>query len=158
MTQAGDLFEQQPRPSQGRSTESLVREIADREEIRDLIATYAHRVTHNANAADLFTDDGAYIHRRTPDAEPWITRGRTALEELYSQSAGSPGSATPMIHNILISVDGDEARAICSIELHIWGAETVRASGFYRDSFRREEGRWRFFERDNSFFHWGPVD
>lgn len=155
MTEIHDVFEDQPRPISGKSLEQQVRELADREEIRDLIATYAHRVTHNVSVADLFTDDGAYIHRRTLDAEPDVTRGRAALEALYAPRPNARGQATPMIHNSLLSIDGDEARGICSIELRIWGSNQIMASGFYRDSFRRENGRWRFVERDNSFFHWG---
>ncbi len=154
---SGDVFEQQPRPIYGRPLEQQVRELADREEIRDLIATYAHRVAHNLSVADLFADDGAYIHRRTLDAEPEVTRGRAALEALYAPRPNAVGLATPMIHNTLISIDGDGARGVCSIELRIWGSSQIIACGFYRDSFRRENGRWRFFERDNSFFHWGAL-
>jgi len=156
MPKPGDIFEDQPKRSYGRPLELLVRELADREEIRDLIATYAHRVAHNLSPADLFADDGAYIHRRTLDAEPEVTRGRAALEALYAPRPNSVGSATPMIHNSLVSIDGDEARGVCSIELRIWGSNQIIASGFYRDRFRRENGYWRFVERDNSFFQWGP--
>lgn len=65
----------------------------------------------------------------------------------------------PMIHNHLIEIDGDEARAICSIELRVGaqGGESIIASGYYRDQLRREQGIWKFVERDVTFFHWVPI-
>ena len=38
----------------GKSPEAKVRELTDREELRELTATYAHRVAHGASIADLF--------------------------------------------------------------------------------------------------------
>lgn len=142
----------------GRSIEEQVREIADREQIRDLTATYAQRVAHGLANADLFTDDGAYIQRRSPDEEPSVVRGRAALDAHYIARPGSAGTATPMIHNHLIAIDGDEARAICSIELRIVGAAgRIFASGYYRDRLRRENGQWKFVERAVTFFRWEDV-
>lgn len=138
-----------------RSLELTVRELVDREQIRDLTATYAHRVAHGLGNADLFTDDGAYIHRRSPDEPPHETRGRAALDEHYTPRPDSVGVATPMIHNHLIHVIGDTARAICSIELRISGGDGIFASGYYEDRLRRERGRWKFVERKVTFFRWG---
>ena len=64
-----------------------------------------------------------------------------------------------MIHNLLINLNGDEADGVCSVELRLWhGGESSLASGYYRDSFRREDGRWKFVVRDVVFFHWGAPD
>lgn len=151
------LFGRLPDPTSAYPAERQVQELADREEIRDLIATYAHRVAHGQANADLFTDDGAYIHRR-PGGEPEVVRGREALDAHYVERPGAAGVATPMIHNSLLSIDGNEARGICSIELRIWGSTQIMASGYYEDRLRRENGRWKFVERDCTFFHWGPQD
>jgi hypothetical protein len=149
------LFSRRVDAFDGKSTEAIVRELADREQIRDLTAIYAHRVAHGLANADLFTDDGAYIHRRSSDEPPHEVRGREALDAHYVARPGSAGAATPMIHNHLIEVAGDEARAICSIELRIAGGEGIFASGYYRDRLRRENGQWKFVERDVAFFRWG---
>lgn len=148
------------RPASGvRNPEQLLRELADREQIRDLVTLYAHRVTHGLSSADLFTDDGAYIHRRTPDGEPEVTRGRKELDAHYVERPGAAGVATPMIHNLLINLNGDEADSICSIELRLWQAgKSSLATGYYRDRFRREDGRWKFVVRDVVFFHWGAPE
>jgi hypothetical protein len=151
------LFARPPVPSKSRTHEQNIRELIDREEIRDLIATYAHRVAHGLSNADLFTDDGAYIQRRSPDETPEVTRGRAALDAHYAARPGAAGIATPMIHNSLLSVHGDEASGVCSIELRIRGeGGGIMASGYYQDRFRREDGRWRFVERAVTFFTWGP--
>ena len=149
------LFSDFPQTWSDKSTEQTITDLAAREEIRDLIATYAHRVTHGRSVADLFTDDGAYIHRRSRDAEPEVKRGRAELDAHYIDRPDNVGNVTPMIHNLLLSVNGDEARGICSIELRIWAGDGVMASGYYEDRFRREDGRWKFVEREVNFFHWG---
>ena len=142
----------------GKAFEEQVRELADREEIRDLIATYAHRMAHGQAAADLFTDDGAYINRGTPDLPPREIRGRAALDEYYCDRTGWAQRPLPMIHNHLISIQGDEATGICSVEIRLAADGTsIVASGYYKDRFRREGGRWKFVERDAGFFHWVPL-
>ena len=142
----------------GKTLEEKVQQLADREEIRDLIATYAHRMAHGVAVAELFTDDGAYINRGTPDLPPKEVRGRAALDEYYGDRTNLAEHPLPMIHNHLISVRGDEASGICSIELRL-AARGISfiASGYYQDRFRREDGRWKFVERDVAFFHWVPL-
>ena len=136
-----------------------LRDLADRQEILALVATYAHRVTHGMSNADLFTYDGAYIHRRSLDAEPEVSRGRAELDAHFVVRPNARGAATPMIHNSLISLDGDEASHVCSIELRLWqGEASALASGFYVDRLRREDGHWKFVTREVSFFHWGASD
>ena len=107
--------------------------------------------------ADLFTDDGVYINRRSPNGPVSEARGRKALEARFGQMSG-PGNAMPMIHNYLISIHGDEATGICSNELRITeDGKSMIASGYYQDKLRRENGRWKFVVRDVTFFHWVPI-
>lgn len=151
------IFADRPKVPIGRGFERTVQELADREQIRDLTATYAHRVAHGLANADLFTDDGAYIHRRSPDEEPHEVRGRAALDAHYIARPESRGVATPMIHNHIVEIDGDQARAICSIELRIASGAGIFASGYYEDQLRREDGLWKFVERRVTFFRWDEA-
>jgi SnoaL-like domain len=148
----------QPTAFSRKSPAERAQEVADREEIRDLIATYAHRVAHGLSNADLFVDDGAYIQRNALDG-PIVQerRGRAELDDCYIERLDSIGNATPMIHNILLAVDGNTAIGTCSIELRIRSGKLF-GSGFYEDSFRHEDGRWKFVERHSNFFYWGPAD
>jgi SnoaL-like protein len=143
---------------EGKSLEAKIQELADREEIHELVATYAHRMAHGPAAADLFTDDGAYINRGTAEVPPKEVRGRTALDEHFSDRTSWAERPLPMIHNHLISINGDEADGICSVEIRLAAKGTsIIASGYYKDRYRREHGRWKFTERDCSFFHWVPL-
>lgn len=142
----------------GKSLEAQIRELADREEIRDLVATYAHRMAHGPAAADLFADDGAYINRGTADLPAKEVRGRAALEKHFCDRTDWAERPLPMIHNHLISVQGDEATGICSVEIRLaTNGVSIVASGYYIDRYRREDGCWKFMERDASFFHWAPL-
>ena len=138
---------------QGMSLEQRIQILTDREEIRDLIATYAHRAAHRQSMADLFTDDGAFINRPDPNTPVMEVRGRAALDKFFNGLGGQPQQPLPMIHNFLISVKGDEARGLSSIEVRILNnGKVVDGSGYYQDRFRREDGHWKFVERDCTFF------
>lgn len=111
-------------------------------------------MAHGLSNADLFTDDSAYIHSREAGAEAHELRGREALDAHYTKRPDQVGMATPMIHNHVIKVAGDHARAVCSIELRIAAGDGVFASGYYEDKLRREHGQWKFVERRVTFFRW----
>lgn len=148
------LYQRRLNSFEEKTTEQKVQELSDREEIRDLIAIYAHRMARGVSVADLFADDGAYVNRGTADQPPKEIRGRVALDEYYGGREGWTDHPLPMIHNHLIQVLGDEASGICSVEIRLSGAgESLIASGYYNDRFRRECGRWMFVERDCTFFH-----
>jgi ketosteroid isomerase-like protein len=151
------LYTQDFNAFQNKTLEQKVQELADREEIRELIANYAHRTAHGVSQADLYTDDGVFIVR-FPGRAPSITRGREALRKAYAQPKPPTNPALPMIHNELIVITGDEARGLCSNELR-WSenGKSMIGSGYYQDRFRRENGHWKFVERDMTFIHWVPL-
>jgi hypothetical protein len=139
----------------GRTTDEIVHELADRAMIEHLIAVYAQRVMRGEANAELFTDDGAYIHRRTPTVEPVIVRGRAELDAHYVARPDAFGAATPMIHDIMLTIDGDDAEGSCVMELHMSReGRHVIAYGCYEDRFRREGGRWKFVTRDLTMIRW----
>lgn len=140
-----------------KTLEQKVQELTDREEIRELIARYAHRVAHGESNADLFTDDGVFIVR-IPGRPVQETSGREKIDRLYKEAGSRPGHSLPMIHNYLLSISDNEATGMCSNELRTTeNARSIIASGYYEDKYRRESGRWKFASRDASFFHWTPI-
>ena len=152
------LFAGRLDPFHGKTTKQKLQELIDREEIRELIAVYAHRVAQGLSIADLFTDDGVYINRRSPDGPASEAHGRKALEARWPDRPGHEGESMPMIHNYILAIDGDEAVGTCSNELRITeNGKSMIASGFYQDRLRRENGRWRFAKREITFFHWVPI-
>ena len=140
-----------------RTLEQKVQELADREEIRELIARYAHRVAHGESNAELFTDDGVFIVR-IPGRPVQETSGREKIDKLYKEAGSHPGHSLPMIHNYLLSISDNEATGLCSNELRTTeNGRSIIASGYYEDTYRRESGHWKFAIRDASFFHWTPI-
>jgi hypothetical protein len=142
-----------------KTLEQKVQELADREEIRELIARYAQRVAQRQPFFDLFTEDGVYRnhYENNPVSE---LRGRKAIGDFMDKRPADAalGGAIPQIHNIVLEISGDEARGICSNELRISeNGKSIIASGYYIDKFRRENGRWRFASREITWFHWADL-
>ena len=140
-----------------KTLEQQIRELTDREEIKELTARYAHGVARGegAKVAELFTDDGVFINE-IPGAPQTVVRGREALQKFYGNIKRNV--ALPCIHNHLISLAGDEATGTCSIEVRIaQKGQSMIGSGYYEDRFRRENGSWKFVERHCSFFHFVPI-
>jgi hypothetical protein len=155
---AEPLYKQDLDPFRNKTLEQKVQELVDREEIRELISTYAHRVAHGVSLVDLFTEDGVWTIRRAPDGPIEEVSGLETLKEHFQDRPREAEHPLPMIHNYIISIHGDEAAGINSNELRISeNGESIIASGYYEDRYRRVNGRWKFARRDTTFFHWAPV-
>lgn len=136
----------------GKNNEQTLREIADREEIRELVSRYALGIARGAQVGNLFTDDGIFI-QRIPGLPPEQYQGKDALIPMYAKVADTV-RPLPMIHNHIIAINGDEARGQCSIELRMsHEGKSMIASGYYEDEYRKVNGRWRFAKRDATIFH-----
>src|SRR5215510_14538019 len=115
-----------------KTLEQQVQELADREELKELTAHYAHGVARGegAKVAALFADDGVFIND-LPDTAPTVVRGREALDKFYG--AIKRNTALPCIHNHLITLAGDEAKGTCSIEVRITrNNQSMIGSGYYK--------------------------
>ncbi|MCK9543079.1 MAG: nuclear transport factor 2 family protein [Novosphingobium sp.] len=148
------IHAQDIRPFAGKSLEAQVQELADREEIRQLVAVYAQRVNHGHGIADLFTDDAVWTMREPGSDEVREIAGIDALTAAFSSFKADIGYPAPMIHNIVIAVEGDTARAISMNDL--WSSadgKSYHAWGNYEDTFRRVGGKWLFSRRDMTFAH-----
>jgi hypothetical protein len=125
----------------------------DRAAIADLVHGYALAVRRAdpAGAAALFTANGAF---ETREADPrrwaeWTRRSRAEGRETIAAFIGrSTGRVhmLPMIHNLIVTLDGDRATASSLMVGRQWpgGAEVA---GEYADSVLRTAGGWRFLER-----------
>ncbi len=152
------LYMQDLESFKGKTLDQKVQELADREEIRDLIATYAHRVAHGESIADLFTDDGVWTIRKLPDEAVEVVNGMKELKAHFGPRPAGGQNPLPMIHNFLIKIDGDNALGLNSNELRIVDkGKSIIASGYYEDVYRRVDGKWRFARRDTTFIHWVPI-
>lgn len=127
-----------------RSIEAAVREIADREAIRDLACRYAHCVWTKdvAGVLDLFTEDGQMDTGDRP-----VIRGKEALLQAYRRTLSSD-EYHPLVHNHLIDLRGDSATGTCYLDLRasVDGRSMV-GSGHYEDEYAKLGDHWKFRSR-----------
>lgn len=121
--------------------------------ITDLVYTYALniRAGNGAECVKLFTADAVFEVREAllggrDDAR---TRsrltGHDAISNYLVRASESGARVCPLVHNLLIQVDGREATSNCVMTSFVWpgGKQFI---GEYQDSYRFET-RWRFASR-----------
>jgi len=134
--------------------ESIIRELADTEAIRDLARLYAHYVWRNDAAAvvDLFAEDG----EMDTSLEAPIT-GKAALLEAFERMIGG-GDFQPFVHNHVIDLTGDEATGTCYVDLRATqDGKSMIGSGFYEDCYVREQGTWKIQSRELTLRFFVPL-
>ncbi len=134
--------------------EATIRELADREAIRDLARRYAHCVWRQdvSGAVELFAEDGVMD---TGDRPP--IRGRAALLEAYQGMVGG-SDLLPFVHNHVIDLHGDHASGNCYLDLR--GSQDGRSmigAGYYDDEYVRVGGEWKFRSRKLTMCHFVPL-
>lgn len=132
-----------------------VRELADKEAIRDLACRYAHYVWHHDadSITALFTDDG----EMDTSLEPPI-QGREALAEAFQRLIGN-ADFQPFVHNHVVELDGDRATGTCYVDLRaIQDGKSMIGSGFYKDRYVRSDGAWKFRSRSLELRFFVPLE
>lgn len=126
------------------SSKALLRELADKEAIRDLARGYAHNVWRLdiPAIAELFTEDGVMD---TPDLPPIV--GRQAIIDSYDNML-TTDEFHPFVHNHVIELDGDTATGTCYLDLRAkLNGRDVISSGYYDDRYQRVGDEWKFSYR-----------
>lgn len=120
--------------------------------IADLVHDYARAIRHNKveEVGGMFTPDSFFEVRAGHPSEPQFEvqerlDGAKAIGNFMKEGKGRP-HPIPLVHNLMIEVDGDRASSICAMEGQVYGTE-YRVMGEYRDSFARIDGCWRFVSR-----------
>ncbi|MBW2268686.1 MAG: nuclear transport factor 2 family protein [Deltaproteobacteria bacterium] len=134
--------------------EADLRELADREAIRDLARLYAHHVWRQdvAGAIGLFTEDGEMDTGETPPI-----RGRAALLEAYQGMLGDT-QLQPFVHNHVIDLHGDDATGTCYLDLRArMDGRSMIGSGYYDDCYARSDGEWKFRSRKLTMIYLVPL-
>ena len=138
---------------------STLQDLADRQAIADLIHTYARHVREGTGGqcGDLFTGDGVFEMREKNPHDPasdrqllWV-EGLAAVRKFIGDSTqAGPVRICPLIHNLLITLKGDTARAGSVVEGRSFppGSEVL---GVYDDALRRTADGWRFARRTFTF-------
>lgn len=125
--------------------ESRIRRLEDRVELQELVAVYGRRLDDRdlAGVAELYTADATFDSTEGP------VTGRDAVIDYYRRQLDRYGMTYHYPHSQTIEFTGaDTATGVVSAhaELAIVPTPFVVALR-YLDSYRREDGRWRFVSR-----------
>jgi ketosteroid isomerase-like protein len=132
-----------------KTTEQLVRELLDREAIRDLPKRYCHCVwTGDLDGIiNLFAEDGCMIMQSSKG--PQTTAGRDKLRKTFARVVDELGPR-PYIHNHVLQLkDGTHASGTCYVELRD-SKNDMRwlGAGYYNDEYVKVGDEWKFKSRD----------
>lgn len=134
------------------SLEDRIDRLESEAAITRLVHAYALAIRRDRpeDVACLFAPDGTFeVREGAPDREEAATMQRfddpSALVAYLVQGKGRP-HPIPMIHNLMIDMDGNDARASSVMVGPIPGT-THQVLGEYADSFVRREGAWYFSAR-----------
>ena len=125
--------------------------------ITDLVHAYARAVRHDRteDVPPLFAPGGWFeIRDGHPSQGEAAVRTRfdspEALGAFLLHGKGKP-HPIPLIHNLMIELDGDSARASSVMDGDVFGT-AHRVFGEYADTFVRIDGTWRFASRTFTIF------
>lgn len=121
----------------------------EKDAIREVMARYCHALDacRFADVAGLFAADGEWT------TDYGAARGRAAIEELLRSTVPVKGEGPQRKHyitNIVIDLDGTSARSVSDyliIRESRNGLIPVMG-GTYRDTFRKDGGRWLFSRKE----------
>jgi ketosteroid isomerase-like protein len=129
--------------------EAMVRELRDREMIKELTHQYAHCVRQNdiEGVVNLFAEDGAV------EVGPTIIKGQAELRKFYTEELPKLGIPYDFLHNHVIRLQGDRATGVCSLEVKgVAAGKSVTGAGHYDDEFIRAGGEWKFQRRQITLY------
>jgi hypothetical protein len=130
--------------------------------IADLVHGYALAIRRGeaSRCPEMFTANGTFEVREGDPRDPASVRrlslaeGRDALGR-YLAASTSQVRMLPMIHNLIVELDGDRATASSLMVGRVWpdGGEVI---GEYADCFDCKGGRWRFASRVYTIYRATP--
>ena len=132
-------------------TDAELRDLRDREEIRDLYGRYCFYV--DVGRPDLFAA------QFTEDCVLWLSdrgsyRGR---EEIEAHVARRSGKTLHLIHNVVVGeIDGDTAQSFAYFQLLEPQTAACVAYGTYDDLLRRVDGRWHWARKRVNYLYRSP--
>jgi hypothetical protein len=130
-------------------TEQLLRTLADRAEIQDLLARYCRGI----DRCDLDLVRSAYHPDATERHGPYQGNSHEIMAEIVPMLEATYAAAQHHLTNMLIEIDGDHARGETYFlafqrQDHADGSSTFEQyGGRYLDRFERRDGRWGITER-----------
>lgn len=139
-------------------SEALLRSLADRAEIQDLVVKYFIAADDGdvEGLGALFAPDGKF--ELGGGAEPVVGRDNVMDFVRAFRAPMGPTVHTPD-YTLILSVDGDRATAVSGAHLELArGGTTLWGAVRYEDELVRIDGAWLFASRAMKTIHIGPWD
>ena len=145
--------------------ESRIQLLEDREQIRELRATYCFLVDDGRFeelVETCFTQDAVCDFRyRQGLPEPLVSSGRAGILAFFRDMvAKTLSDMSHTVQNHRIQIVGEQGAGDCYFELTAMDAASGAAmtgAGRYIDCYRRVQGVWQISERNADIFHIVPL-
>ena len=135
-----------------KKTDELVRELVDREAIRELAARYCDCLWRNDldGVVNLFTADGTFVVKGI-EVEA-VSRGRAEIRRMHEKAVAETNPRL-FVHTQIVNLVGvDRATGRCSVEVR--NARITMewlGLGYFEDEYAKVGDRWRFTSRYHTF-------
>jgi ketosteroid isomerase-like protein len=131
-----------------KTTDELVRELADREAIRDLPIRYCDCISRLDldGVVSLFTEDGAFLVRDSENEV--VIRSHAELRKMYEQLVRNV-RPRPYTHTHVVELRGpNNATGRCYVEMRSAKVEMEWVGfGYYEDEYVKIRDEWKFASR-----------
>ena len=135
-------------PPAEKPADQLLREMADREAIRDLPIRYSDCLCRSDidGVVRLFTKDGTFTAKN--EEQEVVSRGTADLKKMYKNMFKNL-YPRPFAHTHLVELQGaDRATGRCYVEMRSAkiNLEWI-GTGYYEDEYAKVGGEWKFASR-----------
>jgi uncharacterized protein (TIGR02246 family) len=135
-----------------KTLEETVREIADREAIRDLQVQYSDCLSRKdlEGLLVLFADDAVFVMEGIE--VNFASRGIAAIRRMH-EKAFAETTPRHFVHNQIVNLIGtNRARGQCSVEVrNLRVTMEWLGIGYFEDEYVKPSDQWKFAARHHSF-------
>jgi uncharacterized protein (TIGR02246 family) len=135
-----------------KTTDELVRELVDREAIRDLSVRYCDCLRRKdlAGLLALFTDEATFVIKGT-EVEA-VSHGRAEIRRMHEKAVAQTNPRL-FVHTQIVDLLGvDRATGRCSVEVrNVVITMEWLGLGYFEDEYEKVGDQWKFTSRHHSF-------
>jgi hypothetical protein len=135
-----------------KNNDEILRELVDRETIRDLPVRYCEYLWRKdiEGLLSLFTDDAIYVVKGV-EVEA-VSRGSAAIKRMH-EKALSETTPRLFVHNQIVTLlSGDRARSRCAVEVrNLTITMEWIGVGCFEDQYVKMGNDWKFSARNHTF-------
>jgi uncharacterized protein (TIGR02246 family) len=135
-----------------KTTDELIRELADREAVRDLSVRYCDCLQRKDvdGLLDLFTDDATFVIKGIEVQA--VSRGRAEIRRMHEKAVAQTKPRL-FVHTQIVNLLGVErATGRCSVEVrNVQITMKWLGLGYFQDEYAKVGDQWKFTSRYHTF-------